>query len=105
MVPLVYVNRAFEALTGYHRDEVLSQNCRFLAADPADAPERQRLRAAVAARQRGQFLLRNLRKDGSPFWNQLTLDVVPTEGALLNTSWQHNSMQPSASRRSSRCSA
>lgn len=77
---LIYVNPAFEALTGYSRDEVLDQNCRFLATDPADAPERQRLRSAVAARQRGLFLLRNRRKDGTPFWNQLNLDAVPTEG-------------------------
>lgn len=79
--PLVYVNPAFEALTGYGRDAVLARNCRLLAADPPDAPERVRLRAAVAERRRGEFLLRNRRRDGTLFWNELTLDTVPDEGA------------------------
>jgi len=29
-LPLVYVNPAFEKMTGYSSDEVLGRNCRFL---------------------------------------------------------------------------
>ncbi|MEM9249924.1 MAG: PAS domain-containing protein [Pseudomonadota bacterium] len=74
--PLIYVNPAFEALSGYRSDEVLGQNCRFLTAEAPDAPERTRLRAAVARNDPGTFLLRNKRKDGAPFWNELTLYPV-----------------------------
>ncbi len=63
------------------RDELSSRNRRVLAADPADAPERQRPRAAVAAQQRSHFPLRNWRRDGAPFRNQLDLAAVPAEGS------------------------
>lgn len=74
--PLIYVNPAFEDLTGYASDEVLGQNCRLLSAEPADSPQRRALRRAVAACEPGQFLLRNRRRDGSEFWNELTLFPV-----------------------------
>ncbi len=78
--PLIYVNPAFTRLSGHDPDAVLARNCRLLAADPPDAPERVRLRHAVAERRRGRFLLRNRRKDGSLFWNELDLDPLPEEG-------------------------
>ncbi|MEO0485977.1 MAG: PAS domain-containing protein [Pseudomonadota bacterium] len=74
--PLVYVNRAFEKISGYTAAEVVGQNCRFLSAEPPNSPERLRLRAAVAARQGGTFVLRNRRKSGQEFWNELTLYPV-----------------------------
>ncbi|MEM8842197.1 MAG: PAS domain-containing protein, partial [Pseudomonadota bacterium] len=55
------------------REEVLGVNCRFLSADPHNATERTRLRVAVANRRTGTFNLRNRRKDGTEFWNRLTL--------------------------------
>ncbi|MEO1472192.1 MAG: PAS domain S-box protein, partial [Pseudomonadota bacterium] len=78
-LPLVYVNDAFTALSGYPREEVLGRNCRFLSDEPSDSPERARLRQAVATRQGGTFILRNSRRDGVPFWNRLTL--YPLKGA------------------------
>ncbi|TVR05898.1 MAG: response regulator [Salinarimonadaceae bacterium] len=79
--PLIYVNPAFARLSGHAPEDVLARNCRLLAADDPDAPERVRLRAAVAGRRRGRFLLRNRRKDGTLFWNELDLDPVPEEGS------------------------
>ena len=78
--PMIYVNPAFTRLSGRSPDEVLARNCRLMSADPPDAPERVRLRQAVADRRRGRFLLRNRRKDGTLFWNELDLDPVPEEG-------------------------
>ena len=74
--PLVYVNRAFEQITGWPAAEVLGHNCRLLSDEAEDSPDRARLRAAVAARAEGRFLLRNRRRDGTAFWNDLTLFPV-----------------------------
>lgn len=84
-MPLVYVNRAFETISGYSAMEVLGKNCRFLAADPPDAPERVRLRQAVADRTAGRFLLRNRRKDGTPFWNELTLFPIHDKRGVVKS--------------------
>ncbi len=77
--PLVYVNTAFEQLSGFMANEVLGQNCRFLSAEPENSPERARLRKAVGDKTSGRFLLRNRRKSGELFWNELTL--FPVEDA------------------------
>ena len=83
--PLVYVNPAFEALSGYSAEDVIGLNCRFLSAEPEDAPERVRLRETVASGGTGRFLLRNRRKSGELFWNDLTLfPVHDANGALRN---------------------
>ncbi|MEM1428327.1 MAG: PAS domain S-box protein [Pseudomonadota bacterium] len=74
--PLIYVNPAFEELSGFAADEVLDRNCRFLTLEPKASRERTRLRHAVETRSGGTFLLRNQRKDGTPFWNELTLYPV-----------------------------
>lgn len=74
--PLIYVNRAFEEISGYRADEVLGSNCRFVSAEDPNSPERTRLRATVKARTGGYFLLKNRRKNGELFWNELTLFPV-----------------------------
>lgn len=79
-IPLTYVNAAFERLTGFARDEVLDKNCRLLAAEPPDHPVRQALRAAVSTRSGGTFRLRNKRRSGEVFWNQIDLHPVPDAG-------------------------
>ena len=75
-LPLVFVNKAFETLTGYKAEDVLGENCRFLSVEPSDAVERVRLRKAVKTKTPSRFLLRNKRKDGSLFWNDLSLFPV-----------------------------
>lgn len=81
--PIVYVNPAFEALTGYARAEVLGRNCRFLQGPMTDEAEVARLREAIRAREKVSVDLLNHRKDGSPFWNRLLITPVPdNEGTL-----------------------
>lgn len=69
---LLYVNHAFEQLTGYSSDECLYQDCRFL-----QNGERQialtDIRSAIETDQPIRVVLRNYRKDGSLFWNDLTI--------------------------------
>jgi len=77
--PLVYVNPAFERLTGYGAEEVLGRNCRFLQG-PDTAPEAvEALRAAVDGGEECRVTLLNHRRDGTPFWNELL--VVPVRDA------------------------
>lgn len=82
--PLVFVNDYFCEFTGYAREEVLGRNCRFLQNAPGgrdeDQPGVQRIRDAVAAGERCKVLLRNYKKDGSPFWNELYLSPVRPPG-------------------------
>ncbi len=74
--PIIYVNAAFEALTGYAAAEVVGRNCRFLQGPNTDASEIDRLRAAIAERRRVTVDLLNYRRDGSPFWNRLLVTPV-----------------------------
>lgn len=74
--PIVYVNQGFETLTGYKRDEVLGRNCRFLQGDDHDQEGVRQLREAIAKHESTQVELRNYRKDGSMFWNELFITPI-----------------------------
>jgi PAS domain S-box-containing protein len=81
--PIVFVNKAFETLTGYARDEIIGRNCRFLQGPGTDRATIDRLRSAISEKKSIQVDLLNYRKDGSTFWNALY--VSPTcsdEGEL-----------------------
>jgi PAS domain S-box-containing protein len=80
---LIYVNPAFERLTGYSRDEILYQDCRFLQGDDRDQLARARIRKALAEGRPCREVLRNYRKDGSAFWNELSITPVFNEGDQL----------------------
>ncbi len=82
-LPVVYVNPAFERMTGYPRDEVLGHNCRFLQGDEADQTGLQTLRAALRKGEACTVLLRNRRRDGTPFYNEL--HVAPIVDAAGHT--------------------
>ncbi|CAN7191434.1 EAL domain-containing protein [Pseudoduganella sp. LjRoot289] len=75
--PIEYVNPAFERITGYSQQEVAGVDSRFMACGRQDAPERARLAAALAAQEAVTVVLRNKRKNGEQFWNQLTVTPVP----------------------------
>lgn len=71
--PIVLVNPAFEAMTGYRREEILGRNCRFLQGTDRDQPARGIITAALAAGRPCECELRNYRRDGTLFWNRLYL--------------------------------
>jgi len=76
--PIVYANEAFEALTGYGRDEFIGRNCRFLQGEQSSPEAARKIGDAVRAGRDIQVDILNYRKDGSPFWNALFLSPVRT---------------------------
>ena len=71
--PLIYVNRAFERVTGYPRSEVLGNNCRMLQGPESDPETVARMREAIDAEEPVQVEILNYRKDGTEFWNEVTI--------------------------------
>ncbi|WP_434560601.1 PAS domain-containing protein [Pseudomonas sp. D2-30] len=76
---LIYVNPAFERLTGYSSDEILYQDCRFLQSGDRDQPSLEFIRTTLKQGGSCRQILRNYRKDGTPFWNELSLSTVKNE--------------------------
>ncbi|NES18598.1 MAG: PAS domain S-box protein [Symploca sp. SIO3E6] len=75
-MPLIYVNPAFEAITGYSPADVLGYNCRFLQGNKTDQPAVAELRAAIKAGENCTVTLLNYHKNGTPFWNELTISPI-----------------------------
>ena len=74
--PLVYVNEAFLRMTGYSTEEVLGRNCRFLQGEDTDSHAVTELREAIRQERTCHVSFLNYRKDGSPFWNEVTVSPV-----------------------------
>jgi diguanylate cyclase (GGDEF)-like protein/PAS domain S-box-containing protein len=74
--PIIYVNPAFERLTGYDASEIIGANCRFLQGPGTDESVLRELKAATSTCRHFQGTLMNYRKDGSPFLNELTVSPV-----------------------------
>ena len=74
--PLVYVNSGFEKMTGYTRVDAVGRNCRFLQGPETSAEAVTQMRSAIAASRTLIIDVLNYRKDGSPFWNRLSLTPV-----------------------------
>lgn len=80
--PIVYVDERFEASTGYTRAEVMGKNPRFLHRDDDDQPGLLVVREAIRNARDCTVTLRNYRKDGTLFWNELRIAPVYRDGAL-----------------------
>ena len=75
-IPLIYANPAFYRLTGYTPEDVMGKDCRLLQGSRTEQPGLPVLRSALAEGREATVLLRNYRKDGSEFWNELTVSPV-----------------------------
>lgn len=81
--PIIYCNPAFEKMTGYTKDEVRGQNCRFLQGKDRDQSGLEAIRNALRLGHNVTSTLRNYRKDGTMFWSELRLSPVHDDAGQL----------------------
>jgi len=74
--PLIYANKHFQQLTGYPEDKILGDNCRYLQGAETDPELVAELREAIDEAHPVTVELRNYRKDGTEFWNRVTVAPV-----------------------------
>lgn len=82
--PIIYANKTFERLTGYDAAEILGKNCRFLQGPETDPNSVKRIREAVNDGEPIQVELRNYRRNGSLFWNEVTIAPIRTENGAIS---------------------
>jgi len=81
--PIIYVNPAFEQITGYRTEDVLGRNVRLLTRDDRQQTALEEIRSALRERREGRAVLRSYRKDGSLFWNELSMAPVQDEDGTV----------------------
>lgn len=74
--PIIYCNPAFLKITGYSQEEVIGRNCRFLQGHDTDPIAVEQIRQSIRTGQEVRVVLKNYRKDGTLFWNDLTISPV-----------------------------
>lgn len=83
--PVIYTNKAFEKITGYGYLEIIGKNCRILQGKDTGQPELKKIRKAVKEESGVSIRIKNYRKDGTLFWNDLTISpVFNRQGVLTN---------------------
>lgn len=82
MQPIIYANAVFEALTGYGEAEILGRDCRFLQANDQDQAAKKQIRNALLDERPVRAVLRNYRKDGELFYNELFINPLFDENGI-----------------------
>lgn len=83
--PLIFVNYAFEKMTGYSNEEALNQNCRYLQGNQKHQRHIDVIRNAIKNAEYCLVTLKNFRKDGTMFWNELSISpIFDKNGKLAN---------------------
>jgi PAS domain S-box-containing protein len=83
--PIVYVTPEFERQTGYRQDEVIGRNPRFLQGQDTDPDTVEKIRHAVEHMLPVEAEILNYRKNGSPYWNKLSIRPVFSEVGKLKS--------------------
>ncbi|MFW9078431.1 diguanylate cyclase [Pseudomonas sp. P2757] len=81
--PLVFVNPAFERMTGYSAEEITNINCRYLQNDDRSQPELDVVHNAIKNGEYCLVTLRNYRKDGTMFWNELSISPIHDDKGIV----------------------
>lgn len=74
--PIIYYNKAFQKLTGYNKDEILGHNCRFLQGNDRKQEGLKSIRKAIKEGHSCRVELRNYKKDGTMFWNEVSINPI-----------------------------
>lgn len=82
-MPLIYINPAFERKTGYTALDAIGRNCRFLQGDDRDQSAIEEMREAIANEKSVTVVVRNYRKDGTLFYNELSLAPIHNNDGML----------------------
>jgi sigma-B regulation protein RsbU (phosphoserine phosphatase) len=80
--PLIFVNEGFERLTGYSKEDVIGKNCRFLQGKETEHEPVEALRKAVKKGEETTVELLNYKKDGTPFWNRLSITPLKDKNGV-----------------------
>jgi len=75
-LPIIYANKYFQTMTGYALNEIIGKNCRFLQGDLGDQESLVYLREALKDKEPCKVRIKNFRKDGTLFWNELNITPV-----------------------------
>ncbi len=78
-LPLIYTNEAFYRVTGYSAEEAIGRNPRYLHAREPGQPGLEEIRRGLCEKRPCQALIRNYRKDGTFFWNELYISPIKNE--------------------------
>jgi len=81
--PIIYANQAFEKVTGYSEDRILGNNCRMLQGPGTDAEGVATLRDGIAENRPVTTQILNYRRDGTPFWNRITVTPIQDESGTV----------------------
>ncbi|HLF95866.1 MAG TPA: PAS domain S-box protein [Methylococcaceae bacterium] len=81
--PNIYINPALSRITGYSREELLGSNLRILQGLDTDPAAVREIVDAMRTGQGCEVVLKNYRKDGTPFWNELRISPVRDDGGAL----------------------
>ncbi|HEY9679255.1 MAG TPA: ATP-binding protein [Drouetiella sp.] len=83
--PIIYCNPAFAQMTGFRIDQIIGRNCRFLQRDDRDQLAIKEIKEAISDQRPVTTILRNYKKNGQVFWNELTVSpVFDQSGKLIN---------------------
>ena len=77
--PIIFVNDGFVQMTGFSEDEAVGRNCRFLQGDQSDPDQVAKIRRAIDRGESVRTMIKNYRKDGTEFWNDLYITPVTDE--------------------------
>lgn len=81
--PLVWINPAFTETTGYEFDDIVGRNCRFLQGERTDPQVVAEIRESIQLERPLTTTLLNYRKDGTTFWNEVSISPVRDSGGTV----------------------